>query len=74
MRAALHGHRLFGELPLSFALRDRATRVLCARALGSVARDLPENERDPAAEHPLALVEAMLRGHGLDAYAHDIAG
>jgi lysine-N-methylase len=49
-------------------------RVLVARALGPVLSAVPEAERDPAAAHPLALVEAMLRGHGLDAYAEDLEG
>ena len=35
--------------------------------------DKSADDLDPACAHPLALVEAMLRGHGLDAYAHDLA-
>ena len=69
LRAALHGYKLFGDLPLTVALRDRAVRLLVARALPAVfARNGAD---DSACAHPLALVEAMLRGHGLDAYAHD---
>jgi lysine-N-methylase len=69
LRAVLHGHRLAGDLPLSLALRDRAARLVVARALPLAFAD---GERDPACAHPLGLVEAMLRGHGLDAYAHDL--
>ncbi len=70
LRAALHGYKLFTDLPLTIALRDRAVRLLVARALPDVfART---GATDPACAHPLALVEAMLRGHGLDAYAHEL--
>lgn len=74
LRAALHGHRLFGELPLSFALRDRAVRLLVARAMPPVLAAISPVDHDPACAQPLALIEAMLRGHGLDAYAHDLLG
>ncbi len=73
LRALLHGHQLAGALPLSLALHDRAVRILVARALPAVFAAEPPAERDPACAHPLALLEAMLRGHGLDAYAHDFA-
>jgi lysine-N-methylase len=68
LRASIHGHHLWGDLPLAVALRDRAARLLVARALPHVIR---AEVRDPAIEHPLALVEAILRGHGLASYAHD---
>ena len=70
LRAALHGYKLFSDLPLTIALRDRAVRLLVARALPDVFTRA--GATDPACAHPLALVEAMLRGHGLDAYAHDL--
>ena len=70
LRAALHGYKLFGDLPLTVALRDRAVRLLVARALPDVFARV--GAADPACAHPLALVEAMLRGHGLDGYAHDL--
>jgi lysine-N-methylase len=70
LRAALHGYRLLGDLPLATALQDRAARILVARALGVMFEGLRPD--DPAADEPLALVEAMLRGHGLDAYAYDL--
>lgn len=72
LRAALHGYKLFGDLPLTVALRDRAVRLLVARALPDVFA--LAGATDPACAHPLALVEAMLRGHGLDAYVHDLEG
>lgn len=68
LHAAIHGHQLISDLPLVHALRDRAVRILVARALPRV---LPGTAADPACAQPLALVEAMLRGHGLEAYAHD---
>ncbi|WP_437737239.1 YkgJ family cysteine cluster protein [Sorangium sp. So ce1335] len=71
LRAALHGHRLLGALPLSLALRDRAVRLVVARALPLVCAEAGAD--DPACAEPIALVEAMLRGHGLDAYAADVA-
>jgi lysine-N-methylase len=49
LRATLFGHHaLLQGLPLADALRERALRILVARAL--------------QAEHPLAIVEATLRG------------
>ncbi|WP_441286954.1 YkgJ family cysteine cluster protein [Sorangium sp. KYC3313] len=71
LRAALHGHRLLGALPLSHALRDRAVRLVVARALPVVVAGAGED--DPACAEPIALVEAALRGHGLDAYAAEVA-
>ncbi|WP_433936249.1 YkgJ family cysteine cluster protein [Sorangium cellulosum] len=72
LRAALHGHRLLGALPLSLALRDRAARLVVARALPLICAEAGA-DGDPACAEPIALVEAMLRGHGLDAYAADMA-
>jgi lysine-N-methylase len=74
VEALLHGHRLAGGRPLATALRDRAVRVVVARALGQVLAAVPEGARDTAAAHPLALLEAMLRGHGLDLYVEDVEG
>jgi lysine-N-methylase len=71
-RAVLHGHQLAGEWPVSIALRDRAVRLLVARALDRLLEQTPSEPHDSATLHPLALVEAMLRGHGLDAYVYDI--
>jgi lysine-N-methylase len=68
-RATLHGHLLAGELPLATALRDRAVRLVLSRALPAA---VPAS--DAARAHPLALVEAMMRGHGLGAYAAEVGG
>lgn len=72
LAALLHGHRLVGDRPLATALRDRAMRILVARALAPILDAVPEDARDTAAAHPLALVEAMLRSHGLEAYVDDV--
>jgi lysine-N-methylase len=70
LRAVLHGHQLVAEAPLAMALRDRAIRILLGRSLGAVlARLAPE---DAARDHPLTLVEAMMRGHGLGAYVREV--
>jgi lysine-N-methylase len=78
VRALLHGHQLPGQLDVASALRDRAVRLLVARAMGGLAMAAPPT--DGGAAHdlrsverwPLALVEATLRAHGLAAYAHDV--
>ena len=68
--ATVPGLRLLGDLPLTHALRDQAVRLLVARALPRAFAALDRHDR--AFAHPLALFEAMLRGHGLSAYAHDL--
>ncbi|WP_437681524.1 YkgJ family cysteine cluster protein [Sorangium sp. So ce131] len=70
LRAALHGHRLVGAVPLSLALRDRAVRLVVARALPAIFAAVGAS--DPACAEPIALVEAMLRAYGLDAYAGEV--
>lgn len=70
LRAMIHGHQLVaGEEPLARALRGRAARLVVARAM---ALGVAGGIDDPAGAHPLALVEALLRGHGLGAYVHDL--
>jgi lysine-N-methylase len=69
--AILHGHALLGELPLSLALRDRAARILLARAVPDAAARTGCD--DPGAAHPLPLVEAMMRAQGLKEYARKMA-
>ena len=61
-RAAVFGHHLVGEGPRTLvdALVDRAVRVL-------VARMMPASD----ARETLPLVEAMVRGHGLERYVDD---
>jgi lysine-N-methylase len=73
VRAALFGHALaLDDVPFASALRDRATRLVLARALGH-ALAASEERTDAALREPIAVVEAMLRGHGLAAYVHDVA-
>ena len=72
VRASIFGHALvIDDVPLAAALRDRAARVVLARALGRAFAPGPE-PTDPAFREPIAVVEAMLRGHGLGAYVHDL--
>jgi lysine-N-methylase len=58
LTASLHGHLVVDGRPLATSLRDRATRLLAARSFEA-----------PGARHPIATVEALLRSHGLAAYA-----
>jgi lysine-N-methylase len=70
LRAALHGHHLLGDRPLAAALRDRAVRLLVARALPrAVAAVRPG---DVATRYPLCAVEVALRAHGLHRYERDV--
>ncbi len=63
LRAALWGYRVF-ERDLVTALRDRAVRYLLARR----ARLIEPDADEPASDHPIAAVEAMMRAHGLQSY------
>lgn len=72
LRVALFGHQMVGY-PLAVALRDRAVAIWVARAFALAAEALYPGEEEPAFEHPLALVEALLRGHGLRRYTDDVA-
>jgi lysine-N-methylase len=69
-RSDVHGYAFFGMLPLASALRAKAVRALIARTLPSVLS--AEDLRDSACREPWTLVEAMFRGHGLDAYAREL--
>ena len=64
-RAAIFGHHLVGDGPRTLvdALVDRAVRVLVARMMPSGLA--------PDARETLPLVEAMVRGHGLERYVDD---
>jgi lysine-N-methylase len=65
LRAGAFGHQfVLHDAPLSLALHDRAVRLVFARAFGDVFSP-DERDRDPVFRHPLALLEATLRGHGL---------
>ena len=59
--------------PLVTCLRDRALRLWLARALGEITA-AGDGLIDPAFRQPIALVEALVRGHGLDAYAAAAGG
>lgn len=63
LRAVIHGHQIIGRLPLALALRDRAVRLLVARAMGALFPDV---------RRPLTILEAMLRGHGIEIYAREV--
>ena len=65
LRAGAYGHQfVLGDAPLSLALRDRAARLVLARALPLVVHS-DERASEAVLRYPLALVEATLRGHGL---------
>ena len=67
LRIALFGHQMVGY-PLAVALRDRAVAIWIARTFPLAAEALYPGVAEPAFEHPIALVEALLRGHGLRRY------
>ena len=65
LRALAHGHRLAIEgRTLRHGLRDRAARILAARAM---ARS--KAPADTSAGYPIALLEAAMRNLGLAGYA-----
>ena len=55
------------------ALRDRAVAMWIARVFPLAVDALFPGEPEPAFARPLALVEALLRGHGLRRYTDDLA-
>ena len=64
LAALAFGHRLAIEgRPLAHGLRDRAARLLAARAMTKVA---PPD--DTSSAHPLALLEAAMRNLGIAGY------
>lgn len=68
LRAAVFGHHLtVGTLAVS--LRDRAVRVVIARALVPL---LLKDGATADAAHPLALVDQMIRGAGLGSYPSQV--
>ena len=68
-RMGVHGYRWIGRRPLATRLRDEALRVWLGRSLSAV---LEGAEGDPHLRAPLALVEAMLRAHGIGDYVDDL--
>ncbi|MEZ4298463.1 MAG: YkgJ family cysteine cluster protein [Polyangiaceae bacterium] len=71
LRAALFGHQMVGY-PLVTSLRDRAVAMWIARVFPLAVSALYPGEDVPAFAHPLALVEALLRGHGLRLYTEEL--
>jgi lysine-N-methylase len=69
--ACIQGYALLGEHPLAHALRDRAVRVLFARAVPAAAART--DCCDPGRDHPLSLVEAMMRAQGVKEYARAVS-
>ena len=50
------------------SLRDRALRLWLARAMPELATP---DVADPMFEQPLAVIDVIMRGHGLSHYASD---
>jgi hypothetical protein len=69
-RMGLHGYRWLGRRPLVWRLRDEAVRLWTGRSLSAVLDEAPGDARVRA---PLALVEALLRAHGIGDYVDDVA-
>lgn len=70
----LFGHHAVDQAaarPMTLLLFDRAFRALLGRALGVVAS--VSGLADPAFRQPLALVEATMRGYGVNGYLRDLA-
>lgn len=72
LRAALFGHQMVGY-PLAVALRDRAVAMWISRVFPLAAEALWPGDVEPAFARPVALVEALLRGHGLRRYTEELA-
>lgn len=69
LRALAHGHRLATEgRPLSHGLRDRAIRILTARAMAHAGVI-----DDPAARFPLAPLEVAMRNLSLVRYSDEVS-
>jgi lysine-N-methylase len=66
----LHGYRWLGRRALATRLRDEAVRLWMGRSLSAVLDGAPD---DPHLRAPLALVEALLRAHGIGSYVDDVA-
>lgn len=69
-RMGVHGYRWLGRSPLVTRLRDEAVRLWLGRSLSAVLGGAAD---DPHLRAPLALVEAMLRAHGIGGYASEAA-
>ncbi len=69
-QTGVHAYRWPRNGAIDLALRDDAVRVWVARSLPLTLED---DGGDPDLRAPLALVEAMLRAHGVAAYVDDLA-
>lgn len=69
-QTGVHAYRWPRSGAIDLALRDDAVRVWVARSLPLTLED---DGGDPDLRAPLALVEAMLRAHGVAAYVDDLA-
>ncbi len=67
VRAYAFGLGLETSAPLIESLRDRGLRLLLARALEDLV-----DPQEQAARYPLALLEALMRGHGLASYVRQL--
>ncbi len=68
-QAGVHAYRWAGRGAMVRALRDDAVRLWVARSLPLL---WVEADGDPDLRAPLALVEALLRAHGVGAYVDDV--
>jgi lysine-N-methylase len=68
VRANLWGYHDVADLGVVSMLRDRAVRLWLARAMPELA---PSDVADPMFEQPLAVIDVIMRGHGLSHYASD---
>lgn len=66
----LHAYRWARSGAIESALRDDAVRLWVARSLPLGLSE--DDEGDPDVRAPLALVEALLRAHGIGAYVDDL--
>ena len=64
LRAVIHGHQLVGRLPLE----PRAPR-----SRGAPPRGPGDGRALPSARRPLTILEAMMRGHGIEVYAREVS-
>ncbi|HVY48547.1 MAG TPA: YkgJ family cysteine cluster protein, partial [Minicystis sp.] len=69
LRAWAFSHALAQGRAVDVALRDRAIRLLLARRVGEL---LAARDEDDALREPIALVESVMRAHGLAAYVDDL--
>ena len=68
-----HGHQLIDDRSLVTSLRDRAVRLLLARVLPQVmVLEEVEPGQEGALAQPIALIEPLMRTHGLSDYTAEV--